>query len=141
MKTIFVVDDSYTNLVTAKNTLESLYNIVTTQSAIKMISLLEKITPDLILLDIEMPDMDGFEALQRLKSSPLYAEIPVIFLTASTDAAIETHGFELGVVDFIPKPFSPHVLINRIKTHLDIDDLIRERTSRIKRLQDGIVTV
>jgi putative two-component system response regulator len=141
MKTIFVVDDSYTNLLTAKNALESRYNVVTMQSAVKMTALLEKITPDLILLDIEMPEMDGFDALRFLKSGPLYAEIPVIFLTAYTDAAIETRGFELGVVDFISKPFSPPVLLNRIKTHLDIDELIRERTAHIRRLQDGIVTV
>jgi putative two-component system response regulator len=141
MKTIFVVDDSFTNLVTAKNTLEGSYNAVTMSSAKKMISLLEKITPDLILLDIEMPEMDGFETLLYLKSSPLYADIPVIFLTSYTDVAIETRGFEQGVVDFITKPFSPPVLLNRIKTHLDIDELIRERTARIRRLQEGIVSV
>jgi putative two-component system response regulator len=106
-----------------------------------MISLLEKITPDLILLDIEMPEMDGFETLLYLKSSPLYADIPVIFLTSQTDVAVETRGFEQGVVDFITKPFSPPVLLNRIKTHLGIDELIRERTAQIRRLQDGIVAV
>jgi putative two-component system response regulator len=85
--------------------------------------------------------MDGFEALLRLKSNALYANIPVIFLTGYTDDAIEARGFEMGVVDFITKPFSTRVLLNRIKTHLDIDDLIRERTAQIRRLQNGIVTV
>ncbi|MDR0301856.1 MAG: response regulator [Treponema sp.] len=141
MKTIFIVDDSFTNLVTAKSTLESSYQVVTMSSAGKMISLLEKITPDLILLDIEMPEMDGFEALLYLKSNSLYADIPVIFLTSRTDVDIETRGFEQGVVDFITKPFSPPVLLNRLKTHLSIDELIRERTAQIRRLQDGIVTV
>ncbi|MDR0474314.1 MAG: response regulator, partial [Treponema sp.] len=141
MKTIFAVDDSKTNLITVKNALESHYQVITMPSAAKMFALLERIAPDLILLDIEMPEMDGFEALLYLKSSPLHADIPVIFLTSFTDDAIEARGFEMGVVDFITKPFSIPVLLNHIKTHLDIDELIRERTARIRRLQDGIVTV
>jgi putative two-component system response regulator len=141
MKTIFVVDNSDTNLMKAKNALESHYRVLTMPSAAKMFALLEKIAADLILLDIEMPDIDGFEALQYLKSQTLYAGIPVIFLTSFTDNAIEARGFELGVVDFIAKPFSTAVLLNRIKTHLNIDELIRERTARIRRLQSGIVTV
>jgi len=141
MKTIFAVDDSDTNLSIAKKALEGQYRVLTMPSAVKMFALLEKITPDLILLDIEMPDINGFEALISLKSSSAYADIPVIFLTGYTDEAVETRGFELGVVDFITKPFSTPVLLNRIKTHLDIDSLIRQRTAQIRRLQSGIVTV
>jgi len=141
MKTIFAVDDSDTNLSTVKKVLENRYRVFTMPSASKLFALLEKISPDLILLDIEMPEMDGFEALLCLKASSLYASIPVIFLTGYTDNAIEARGFELGVVDFITKPFSTPVLLNRIKTHLDIDELIRERTAQIRRLQNGIVTV
>jgi len=141
MKTIFAVDDSDTNLSIAKKALEGQYRVLTMPSAVKMFALLEKITPDLILLDIEMPDINGFEALISLKSNPAYAEIPVIFLTGYTDETVETRGFELGVVDFITKPFSTPVLLNRIKTHLDIDSLIRQRTAQIRRLQSGIVTV
>jgi putative two-component system response regulator len=141
MKTIFTVDDSDTNLSIVKRALEKHYRVLTMASAVKMFALLEKITPDLILLDIEMPEMDGSEALKILKSNPLYMDIPVIFLTSYTDEEIEASGFELGVVDFVTKPFSIPVLLNRIKTHLDIDELIRERTARISRLQNGIVTV
>jgi putative two-component system response regulator len=141
MKTIFVVDDSKTNLLTAKDALESSYRVLPMSSAMRMFAVLEKTVPDLILLDIEMPEMDGFETLLYLKSSPLYKDIPVIFLTSFTDDAIEARGFELGVVDFISKPFSIPVLLNRIKTHLAIDELIRERMARISRLQDSIVTV
>jgi len=125
----------------AKNTLKDHYQVFTMSSAMKMLALLEKITPDLILLDIKMPEIDGFEALLCLKTNPLYADIPVIFLTSNTDAATEARGFELGVVDFITKPFSPPVLLNLIKTHLDIDELIRTRTAQIGLLQNGIVTV
>ncbi len=117
MKTIFVVDDSDTNLSMAEEALDRLYRVMTMPSAAKMFSLLAKMTPDLILLDIEMPEMDGFEALNRLKSESLWANIPVVFLTGRTDAAVEVHGFEMGAVDFITKPFSAPVLINRIKTH------------------------
>ena len=147
-KTIFVVDDSDTNLSVAKDVLKESYRVMTLPSAEKMFSLIEKVTPDLILLDIEMPVMDGFEALRLLKSDATKADIPVIFLTSMTDAEIEVRGFQLGVVDFITKPFSAPVLINRIKTHLDIDDLIRERTTKLRqrteqlqRLQNSIVFV
>ena len=147
-KTIFVVDDNDTNLSMAEEALDEQYRVMTLPSAEKMFALLEKITPDLILLDIEMPEMDGFEALQRLKYNTSQVDIPIVFLTSMTDAAIEARGFQLGVIDFITKPFSKPVLLNRIKTHLDIDELIRERTEKLQqqtmqlqRLQNGIVFV
>ncbi|MCL2877692.1 MAG: response regulator [Acidobacteria bacterium] len=140
-KTIFVVDDNDTNLSVSEETLEEHYRVMTLPSAVKMFALLEKITPDLILLDIEMPEVDGFEALRRLKTSDKYAGIPIIFLTSMTDASIEARGFQLGVVDFITKPFSAPVLLNRIKTHLNIDEMIRERTAQLERLQNGLVFV
>jgi len=132
-KTIFVVDDNDINLSMAKEVLKEQYRVMTLPSAEKMFALLEKITPDLILLDIEMPEIDGFEALKRLKGSEVHADIPIIFLTSMTDIEVEVRGFQLGVVDFITKPFSAPVLINRIKTHLNIDDLIRERTSQLQK--------
>jgi len=141
VKTIFVVDDSDTNLSMAENALEDLYCVMTMPSAAKMFTLLEKVTPDLILLDIEMPDMNGFDALQQLKSHDTYASIPVIFLTGLTDVSTEVQGFELGAVDFIAKPFSAPVLLNRIKTHLDIDELIHNRTTQLRRLQNSLVYV
>jgi len=141
MKTIFVVDDSDTNLSMAENALEDLYCVMTLPSASKMFTLLEKVIPDLILLDIEMPEMNGFEALQKLKAHDAYSNIPVIFLTGLMDISIEVQGFELGAVDFIAKPFSVPVLLNRIKTHLHIDELIQERTTQLRRLQNSIVFV
>ena len=147
-KTIFVVDDNSTNLTMAKEALKEKYRVMTLPSAAKMFSLIEKVKPDLILLDIKMPEMDGFEALSRLKGNASRADIPVIFLTGMTDVAIEVRGFQMGVVDFITKPFSAPVLLNRIKTHLDIDELIRERTTKLQQrtdqlqhLQNGIVFV
>jgi putative two-component system response regulator len=147
-KTVFVVDDNDTNLSMAKEAIKEHYRVMTMPSAVKMFSLLEKITPDLILLDIEMPEMDGFEALARLKSTTALADIPVIFLTGMTDVSVEARGLQLGVTDFITKPFSVPVLINRIKSHLNIDELIRERTSQLQKkttqlqiLQNGIAFV
>ena len=147
-KTIFVVDDNITNLALAKDALKDYYNVVTMPSAVKMFKMLEKRIPELILLDIEMPEMDGFEALVRLKAQENLASILVIFLTSMTDEAIEVRGFQLGAIDFITKPFSAHILQNRLKTHLDIDQLIRERTEqlhqktiKLQALQNGIVSV
>ena len=140
-KTIFVVDDNYTNLAVVEEALEEQYRVITLPSAEKMFKLSEKITPDLILLDIEMPEMDGFEALKYLKSNNSLARVPVIFLTSKTDADTEVRGFELGVIDFITKPFSAPVLLNRIMTHLSIDDLIRERTAQLERLQSALVYI
>jgi len=138
-KTIFVVDDSDTNLSMAKEALKDQYRVMTLPSAAKMFALLEKITPDLILLDIEMPEIDGFEALRRIKTNDLHEHIPIIFLTSMTDAAVEVRGFQLGVIDFITKPFSAPVLLNRIKTHMHIDEIIQERTAQIQRLKNAIV--
>jgi len=128
-KTIFVVDDNDTNLQAAKEALKGYYRVMTLPSAARMFAMMEKITPDLILLDIEMPEMDGFQALSRLKETE--SVVPVIFLTSLHDADVEVKGFQLGVIDFITKPFSAPVLINRIKTHLEIDELIRERTAQL----------
>jgi putative two-component system response regulator len=93
-----------------------------------------------------MPDINGFQAMERLKASGPYANIPVIFLTGQTDTESEAHGIGLGAVDFITKPFSEPVLLNRIRNHLYIDELVRERTSQLTlrtkqllRLQNGIV--
>jgi len=141
VKTIFAVDDSDTNLSLAKKALEQYYRILTMPSAVKMFTLLEKITPDLILLDIEMPDMNGVDAFKKLKADHVYGQIPVIFLTGRNDTAIEAKCFELGAVDFITKPFSAPVLLNRIKTYLNIDEIIHERTEQLQRLQSGIVSV
>ena len=147
-KTIFIVDDNDTNLAMARDALKEQYRVMTMPSAAKMLTLIEKVHPDLILLDIEMPEMDGFETLRQLKSIGEFADIPVIFLTSMTDTGVEARGFEMGVIDFIAKPFSAPVLINRIRTHLNIDELIRERTSQLQQkttqlqtLQNGIVFV
>ena len=140
-KTIFIVDDNDINLTMAKEALKDNYRVLTLPSAQRMFEFIERTMPDLILLDIEMPGMNGFEALRKLKEDSAKSGIPVIFLTSMTDAEVEVRGFELGVVDFVTKPFSAPVLLNRIKTHLNIDDIIKERTNKLQRLQSSIVFV
>ena len=126
IKTIFIVDDNDVNRITAKNALEGTYIPYAIPSAQRMLKLAEKIIPDLILLDVEMPEMNGYEALEILKRNPRLNKIPVIFLTGKNDSESETRGFELGAVDFINKPFSPPVLIKRIESHLETMRLINE---------------
>ncbi|MDR1837448.1 MAG: response regulator [Treponema sp.] len=148
MKTIFIVDDNDVNLSTAEKALSKQYRAFTLPSASDMFELLKDIVPDLILLDILMPQMDGFEAMRLLKDDGRYHEIPVMFLTSRRDAATEARGFEMGAVDFISKPFSEPVLLNRIRTHLEIEGLIRERTAmlqqrtdKLQRLQNSMVSI
>jgi len=141
LKTIFVVDDSDVNLVKAKRALENHYRIRTMSSAEMMLKIISKVVPDMILLDIEMPEMDGFAAIKELKRNEQTKDIPVMFLTASTDNEIEAKGLELGAVDFVSKPFSESVLLNRIAHHLHIEELLKKRTKRLERLQSSILEV
>ncbi|MCL2440234.1 MAG: response regulator [Treponema sp.] len=141
LKTIFVVDDNNVNLLSADKALSDYYRVFTMPSASNMFELLEEITPDLILLDIMMPEMDGFEALKLLKSNNKLYSIPVIFLTSRNDTSTESLGFEKGAIDFISKPFSKPVLLNRIKTHMEIENIIRERTESLNKLKNSIVFV
>jgi len=118
MKTIFIVDDNATNIVTAKNALEGTFKTYAMPSAEKMFQLLEKIIPDLILLDVDMPEMGGFEAIQILKSKPETKNIPVVFLTASHVSEDRIEGLTLGAMDYISKPFHPTLLLQRINKNI-----------------------
>jgi len=138
-KTIFVVDDSITNLSMVENALHEYYRVVSLTSASKMFEALEQFNADMILLDIEMPEMSGFDAIKKLKNGNTHAEIPVIFLTSVSDAASEARGIKLGAVDFVLKPFSETVLLNRIKTHLHIDEIIRKRTEELVAQADELL--
>jgi CheY-like chemotaxis protein len=115
-KKIVAVDDNVENLLLLKNTLKSGYDAYPCQSAQKMFSLLEHVQPDLILLDVEMPEMNGYEAAQKLKSEDKYREIPLIFLTGMEDEESKKKGLSLGAVDFIRKPIVAMALLQRIET-------------------------
>jgi len=130
---IFLVDDSSMNLKVAKEALKDYYQVIPMQSAAQMFTALEKVTPSLILLDMLMPEMDGFEALSVLKEK--YADIPVIFLTGTTDSEEEAKGIEMGAVDFIIKPFSEPVLLNRIKLNIERAQLIKENKRLLQEIE------
>ena len=140
-KTIFVVDDSDTNLSRAEEALEACYEVLTVPSGEKMFKLLERVFPDLIILDINMPGMNGFEVLSRLKSTEQYKHIPVIFLTGLMDADAEAKGFEMGVVDFIQKPFSAPVLLNRVRSQINVNELIKERTEQLEQAHRDLIFI
>lgn len=114
-KTVFVVDDNDTNLQAAKNALKEHCRVMTLPSAAKMFSFIERLTPDLILLDIEMPDMDGFETLGRLRETPAYAEIPVVFLSGSVSGELEEKSKSLGAKALVAKPFDTDSLLALIE--------------------------
>jgi CheY-like chemotaxis protein len=111
---LFMVDDNPANLRIGKNVLSAEYVVATAPSAAKLFSLLEKNRPALILLDIDMPEMDGYEAITILKSKPETADIPVIFLTGKTEASDEAAGRSLGAAAYVTKPFEPDALLKCI---------------------------
>jgi len=115
---IMLVDDNPTNLRIGKNVISEKYNTATAPSAQKLFSLLESMNPDLILLDVDMPEMNGYETIRILKSKPSTRNIPVIFLTVKTESEDELTGLSLGAVDYITKPFQPALLLKRIEVHL-----------------------
>ena len=113
-KTIIAVDDSNINLLIYKKILKPHYAMYTATSATRMFKIMERITPDLILMDVEMPDINGYEAARTLKEEDAFREIPVIFLTARDDPVSEKVGFNLGAADYIHKPIDSDLLIDRI---------------------------
>ena len=117
-KLIFIVDDNDTNLAVAASVLEDEYRVLTMPSAKKMFSLLEKKQPDIILLDIEMPEMNGFDAIYKLKEHTGWRDIPVIFFTGWSDSELESRALKSGALEIISKPVVPSVLLNCIKNYI-----------------------
>jgi putative two-component system response regulator len=150
-KLIMLIDDDPTNLMTGKTVIqklyEDLYTVWTVDSGVRALELLERKLPDLILLDIEMPEMDGYETIKRLKSNQKTAKIPVIFLTALSSADNEYDGLALGAADYITKPFNEKILQKRIETHLmlaehtnNLEQLVESKTQKIVQLQDAVLS-
>jgi putative two-component system response regulator len=118
---IVLVDDNPANLRAGKNVLSEQYEVYTAPSAVKLFELLKDIKPAMILLDIEMPEQDGYETIQFLKAKEETKDIPVIFITGKTDTDDELKGLDLGAVDYITKPFVPPLLLKRIEVHLLVE--------------------
>ncbi|MBF0455344.1 MAG: two-component system response regulator [Magnetococcales bacterium] len=150
MQIILAVDDTPTNIDVVKGVLSHDYVIQAAVSGRMALKIIEKKRPDLILLDIMMPEMDGYEVCRMIKADPTIADIPIIFLTAKAEAEDEARGLELGAVDYITKPISPAILKGRIKTHLELklsrdhlrrqneqlEERVIERTRQMEELQD-----
>jgi putative two-component system response regulator len=129
---LLLVDDEATNLQVLRHILQDDYRLLFAKDGDKALELANREHPDLVLLDVMMPGMTGFEVCQRLKAEQATRGIPVIFVTALTDVPDEAKGFEVGAVDYITKPVSPPIVKARVRTHLS---LVRVEELRETRLQ------
>ena len=131
--TILVVDDTPENLLLMRDLLKDSYQIRVANGGERALKLAaSEAPPDLILLDIMMPGIDGYEVCRRLKADPLTREIPVVFLTAKSDTEDEKRGLELGAVDYITKPISPPIVLARVRLHLALKshaDFLRDKSA------------
>lgn len=146
MKKIVVVDDDRVNLILARRLLSKEFEILTASSGKEALSVISENNPDLILLDIQMPEMNGFEVIEALKSNKSTCQIPVIFLTADRSVETETKCFEVGAVDYISKPFVPMVMFSRVRRSLELEEYRRhlertviEQLNEITSLQNNII--
>ncbi len=151
--TVLAVDDTPENLDVLKGVLMPLYSVKGAINGPMALKIAEKQLPDLILLDIMMPGMDGYEVCRRLKENPITRHIPVIFITAKSTVEDEKKGFEIGAVDYITKPISPPIVQERVKIHLTLKEAqdylkqqneilehkVIERTAQMEELQDVVM--
>ncbi len=151
---ILIVDDTEANIDILMETLADVTdNIAVTMDGLSALEAIQEFPPDLILLDVMMPGMDGYEVCQRLKANPASREIPVIFITAMSELENKTHGFELGAMDYITKPFEALEVKARVKTHLSLQKTrqalarqnetleikVRERTRELALTQEATI--
>jgi len=140
-KTILIVDDAPANIQIVNSILKDTYKIRIATSGAKALELANVTPPpDLILLDVMMPEMDGYEVCTRLKSEALTRDIPVIFLTGQTEIEDETKGFAVGAVDYIHKPFSPAVVKARVQTHLVLRGIREQLAQQLHTIQKELET-
>jgi len=152
-KLVVLVDDNSANLRIGKNVLAEKFAVATCPSAEKMFSLLENNTPAIIMLDVDMPEMNGYEAIKILKTKPETKDIPVIFLTARNESDDELAGLSLGAIDYITKPFQPQLLLKRIEIHILVEEqrkelkgfnenlrkMVEEKTENVIELQNALL--
>jgi CheY-like chemotaxis protein len=148
---ILVVDDIPTNIQLLANILDTQgYQVCEANNGTQALELVEEVAPDLILLDIEMPGMDGYEVCHRLKAQPNTCEIPIIFLTARTNSDDIVKGFKAGAVDYVLKPFNTEELLARVHTHVSLKrsrdrehkliEALRESLAHVKELK-GLIPI
>ncbi len=153
-KTILIVDDTPDNIVLLSALLKDSYKTKIATGGMKALQIASTAPhPDLILLDVMMPEMDGYETCRQLKANPATADIPVMFLTAKTQTEDEELGLRLGAVDYVTKPISPPILFARVATQLSLknarqllqnqnahlEQMVAERTSQLNLMQDATI--
>ncbi len=145
-KIILVIDDDKINLRMAEKMLNQEFDIRTALSWEQAVGVLDEVIPDLILLDLVMPQPDGFEVMRRLKDDLRWNKIPVIVLSASRDSETEAECLKTGAVDFVGKPFEPEIMRNRIRRTLEMEEyrqgleiVVRKQTAKIERLQTEVI--
>ena len=138
--TILVVDDTPDNIHVLQGILINDYKLKVATSGAKALKILENSSslPDLILLDIMMPEMDGYEVCRLLKKDERTKNIPVIFITAKTEVCDEAEGFKVGGVDYITKPVSPSIVVARVKTHLCLLQARQKLEKQNELLQENV---
>jgi putative two-component system response regulator len=139
MDMVLVVDDNLANLKNIQLQLSDNYQVLLAKSGSQALQICMQRIPDLILLDVDMPEMDGFETLRQIKENAVIARIPVIFLTANHDIATEVRALESGVMDFIAKPVEKGILLHRLQLHLDLARYRHNLEETVRELEDSIV--
>lgn len=145
-ETVLVIDDDKWNLILAQKLLSQEYRVAAVNSGEKALQYLENAEPDLILLDIQMPEMDGFEVMERLRSHASWCKIPVIFLTADRSSETEGKCFDMGAVDYIGKPFVPQIMHKRVMRTMELESyrknlekMVMAQLAQITRMQHDII--
>ncbi|MDR1166103.1 MAG: response regulator [Deltaproteobacteria bacterium] len=139
MKNILIVDDNLTNLEQISIQIEDDFDVTLAKSGAQCLLICDRAVPDLILLDIEMPDMDGFETFAKLRENRSLRAIPVIFLTASHDPKVEVKALLAGAQDFISKPVEREILLHRLQTHLDLAEAKAQISALAADLEDSLI--
>ncbi len=132
MHTLLIVDDAPENITLLRNIVAPHFRVVVATSGERALQIIQsEAPPDIVLLDVVMPGIDGYEVCRRVKADPLRADIPVIFVTSMDEQDYEEYGFAIGASDYIAKPFSPAVVLARVRTHLALYDQTRELERRV----------
>jgi putative two-component system response regulator len=139
-KQILVVDDNISNLKYISAQLSDSYKVAMAKSGVQALQIAKRQPPDIVLLDIDMPEMDGFETLAKMREDPELARLPVIFLSANHDPATEVKALQVGAMDFIPKPFEKKILNFRLDLHLRFSSYQSSLENTVRELEDSIVT-
>lgn len=147
LRSILVVDDIACNIQVLKGVLDTEYKVLAATNGHKALTIARQHPqPDMILLDVMMPEIDGFEVCRLLKENPSTRHIPVIFVTAKSEFVDEALGFELGAVDYISKPFNPEIIKTRVKAHLSLstqnhhlEHLVKARTHELESTRLAII--